>query len=66
MCEVVLCKYGISYRDLEEMMLERGVEVDHSTLYRWVIRYAPEIEKRLRWYSKPSHGCSWQVDETCN
>ncbi len=44
------CKYGISYRDLEEMMLERGVEVDHSTLYRWVQKYAPEIEKRLRWY----------------
>ena len=58
------CKYGISYRDLEEMMLERGVEVDHSTLYRWVIRYAPEIEKRMRWYSKPPFGCSWQVDET--
>ena len=30
------CKYGISYRDLEEMMLERGIEVDHTTLYRWV------------------------------
>ncbi len=30
------CKYGISYRDLEEMMLERGVEVDHTTIYRWV------------------------------
>ena len=30
------CKYGISYRNLEEMMLERGVDVDHSTLYRWV------------------------------
>ena len=40
------CRYGISYRDLEEMMDERGVEVDHSTIYRWVQRYAPEIEKR--------------------
>ena len=58
------CKYGISYRDLEEMMLERGVEVDHSTLYRWVQKYAPEIEKRLRWYWKPSFGFSWRVDET--
>ncbi len=38
------CKYGISYRDLEEMMLERGFEVDHTTLYRWVLQYAPEIE----------------------
>jgi IS6 family transposase len=42
------CRYGISYRDLEQMMAERGVSVDHSTIYRWVQRYAPEIEKRLR------------------
>jgi IS6 family transposase len=34
------CRYGISYRDLEEMMGERGVAVDHTTLYRWVQRYA--------------------------
>jgi len=58
------CKYGISYRDLEEMMLERGIEVDHTTLFRWVQHYAPEMEKRLRWYYKPTLGCSWQVDET--
>ncbi len=58
------CKYGISYRDLEEMMLERGMEVDHTTIYRWVQRYAPEMEKRLRWYWKPTLGYSWQVDET--
>ena len=58
------CKYGISYRDLEEMMLERGITVDHSTLYRWVQEYAPEIEKRLRWYWKPTMGASWRVDET--
>ena len=42
------CRYGISYRDLEEMMAERGVAVDHVTLYRWVQRYAPELEKRVR------------------
>ncbi len=58
------CKYGISYRDLEEMMIERGVEVDHTTLYRWVQQYAPEIEKRLRSYYKPTLGESWKVDET--
>jgi len=58
------CKYGISYRDLEEMMLERGVEVDHTTLFRWIKNYAPEMEKRLRWYSTPTLGYSWQVDET--
>ena len=58
------CKYGISYRELEEMLCERGVNVDHSTIYRWVQRYAPEIEKRLRWYWKPKMGLNWQVDET--
>ncbi len=39
------CKYGISYRDLEKMMIKRGVEVDHTTLFRWVQQYTPEIEK---------------------
>ena len=38
------CKYGISYRDLEEMMYERGVEVDHTTLYRWVQHNGKEIK----------------------
>jgi hypothetical protein len=42
------CRYGISYRDLEQMLDERGVPVDHSTISRWVQKYAPEIEKRLR------------------
>ncbi|MBH5258880.1 IS6 family transposase [Salmonella enterica] len=42
------CKYGISYRELQEMLAERGVNVDHSTIYRWVQRYAPEMEKRLQ------------------
>jgi IS6 family transposase len=58
------CKYGISYRDLEEMMLERGIEVDHTTIHRWVIKDAPELEKRLRWYSMPRLGYSLRVDET--
>ncbi|MDG6095569.1 IS6 family transposase, partial [Acetobacter sp. AN02] len=44
------CHYGISYRDLETMLAERGTGADHSTIYRWVQRYAPEMEKRLRWY----------------
>lgn len=38
------CRYGVSYRDLEQMLGERGVSVDHSTIYRWVQKYAPEIE----------------------
>ena len=58
------CKYGISYRDLVEMMRERGLEVDHTTLYRWVQHDAPEMEKRLRWHWKSSMGYSWRVDET--
>lgn len=59
------CRYGVSYRDLETMLGERGVSVDHSTIYRWVQRYAPEMEKRLRWYWKrPMSSGSWRVDET--
>ncbi len=38
------CKYCISYRELQEMLAERGVNVDHTTIYRWVQRYAPEME----------------------
>ena len=46
-------------------MGERGVSVDHTTIYRWVQRYAPELEKRLRWYwRRPSSHRSWRVDET--
>ncbi|MTI29624.1 IS6 family transposase [Cytophagales bacterium RKSG123] len=39
------CKYGISYREQEEMMLERGIDVYHTTIYLWVKRFAPEIER---------------------
>jgi transposase-like protein len=55
--------YPISYRQLEEMMGERGVAVDHSTLNRWVIKYAPEFEKQFRRCQQPV-GRSWRVDET--
>ena len=41
-------RYPLSYRDIEELVLERGLEVDHSTLNRWVLAYAPLIERRLR------------------
>ena len=58
------CKYGISYRELEEMLGERGVEVDHCTIYRWVQYYAPKLADKLRWYYKPQLGYSWRVDET--
>jgi putative transposase len=55
--------YPISYRQLEERMGERGVAVDHSTLNRWVIKYAPECEKQFRRRQCPV-GRSWRVDET--
>jgi transposase-like protein len=57
------CKYGISYRDLAEMMEERGVSVDPSTIFRWVQCYAPEIERRVRQYQGSRSG-SWRVGET--
>ncbi len=46
------CKYGISYRDLEEMMAERGLSIEHTTLYRWVQHYVPKLKKRLEWHKK--------------
>jgi IS6 family transposase len=58
------CKYGISYWELEEMLEERGVELDHTTVYRWVQHYAPELQKRLKRYTKSSFHQSWRVDET--
>ncbi|MBW4422303.1 MAG: IS6 family transposase [Myxacorys californica WJT36-NPBG1] len=57
------CRYSLSYRDLEEMMAERGVAVDHSTLNRWVLRFAPELDKRMRPFLNPTND-SWRVDET--
>jgi putative transposase len=55
--------YPITYRQLEARMGERGVSVDHSTLNRWVIRYAPEIEKQFR-RRLCAVGKSWRFDET--
>ena len=55
--------YPISYRRLEEMMKERGVEVDHSNLNRWVLKYAPALENSFRQYKRPV-GDSWRMDET--
>ena len=55
--------YPISYRQLEEMMKERGVEVDHSSLDRWVLKYTPQLEKAFRQRKRPV-GSSWRMDET--
>jgi transposase, IS6 family len=56
-------RYALSYRDLEEMMNERGLSVDHTTIYRWVHWYAPELEKRSRHHLRPTSD-SYRVDET--
>ncbi|MDO9714524.1 IS6 family transposase, partial [Paracraurococcus lichenis] len=55
--------FPISYRDVELMLQDRGVNVDHTTVFRWIQAYAPEIEKRIRPHLRPSNG-SWRVDET--
>ena len=65
---ILLCvgwylRYALSYRDLAEMMQERGLSLDHSTIWRWVQTYAPELEKRLKPHLKASTD-SWRVDET--
>jgi transposase-like protein len=67
--EVILWAVGwylmfpISYRDLELMLLDRGVEVDPTTIFRWIQAYAAELEKRTRPHLRMSNG-SWRVDET--
>src|ERR1019366_5062529 len=55
--------YPLSLRHIEEMMAERGVFVDHSTVSRWAIRFLPLLEKIFRKYKRPVGG-SWRVDET--
>ncbi len=63
LCVRWYCRYQLSYRDLTEMMRERNLLVHHTTLYRWVQAYAPEINKRIRPYLKMS-GTSYRIDET--
>src|SRR5450432_3111532 len=65
---ILLCvrwylRYALSYRDLEEIMLERGLPVDHTTIFRWVQKDAPELDKRCRPHLKACND-SWKVDET--
>ena len=56
-------RYKLSYRDLVEMMGERGLPIAHTTILRWAVRYADEFEKRWRRYERPVGG-SWGADET--
>jgi transposase-like protein len=55
--------FPVSYRDLALMLQDRGVEVEHTTIFRWIQAYAAELEKRIRPYLRMSNG-SWRVDET--
>lgn len=57
------CRFSLSYRELEEMMIIRGAIIDHSTLQRWVKRFVFLIDKRVRQRKKPVNG-SWRMDET--
>src|ERR1017187_5357297 len=67
--ELILCavrwylRYSLSLRDVEELLIERGLKADHTTIWRWVQRYGPELEQRLRRHLKPTNK-SWRVDET--
>jgi transposase-like protein len=65
---IILCvrwylRYKLSYRDLVDMMPERGVPIAHTTILRWIQRYATEFGKRWSRFSAPV-GTSWRVDET--
>lgn len=55
--------YSLSLRNLEEMMAERGISVDHSTLHRWIIRMVPLLDKAFRRHKRPV-GRRWRMDET--
>jgi transposase, IS6 family len=56
-------RYSLSYRDLEEIMAERGLAVDHVTIWRWVQHYAPLLNQQVRRELRRPNG-SWRVDET--
>lgn len=67
--QLILCavrwylRYSLSLRDVEELLQERCLEADHTTVWRWVQRYAPELERRMRRHLKPTNK-SWRCDET--
>src|SRR5690348_412257 len=65
---IILCvrcylRYALSLRNLEEIMAERNVDVDHVTIWRWIQCYAPELSRRCRRELRKTNG-SWRVDET--
>ena len=65
---IILCvrwylRFKLSFRDLVEMMAERGISLAHTTIMRWIVRYVPEFEKRWNCFACQA-GASWRVDET--
>src|SRR5436305_12636138 len=65
---IILCvrrylRYALSLRNLEEIMAERKVAVDHVTIWRWIQSYSPELSRRCRHELRNTNG-SWRVDET--
>ena len=65
---IILCvrwylRFKLSFRDLVEMMAERGLSMAHTTIIRWLHHYAPELERRWNRFARPA-GVSWRVDET--
>ena len=65
---IILCvrwylRFKLSFRDLVEMMAERGISLAHTTIMRWIVRYVPEFEKRWNRFACQA-GASWRVDET--
>ncbi len=63
LCVLWYVAYALSLRNLEEMMAERAIGVDHSTVHRWVIKLVPLFEKTFRKHKRPV-GKSWRMDET--
>src|SRR6266852_2167138 len=68
--EVILCavrwylRYSLSYRDVQELLVERGLEIDHTTVWRWVQHYAPELEERTQPHLKSTNK-SWRMRPVC-
>ena len=48
--------YSLSLRNLEEMMAERGISVDHATIHRWTVRYSPDLLEQFNWRKRPVSG----------
>ena len=55
--------YPLSTRHVEELMAERGVKMDHSTINRWVVKYSPQLEQEFHRRKRPV-SVSWRMDET--